>query len=50
MSGIGVIMLVGIVLNNGILLIDRVRQLRHEGIHVNKALVNAGKERIRPIF
>ncbi len=50
MSGIGVIMLVGIVLNNGILLIDRVRQLRNNGLDVNEALVNAGKERIRPIF
>src|SRR5699024_3619003 len=50
MSGIGVIMLVGIVLNNGILLIDRVRQLRNKGLNVNEAIVNAGKERVRPIF
>ena len=50
MSGIGVIMLVGIVLNNGILLIDRTRQLRNDGMDVNKAIIGAGKERIRPIF
>lgn len=50
LSGIGVIMLVGIVLNNGILLIDRVRQLRNNGFAVNEALISAGKERIRPIF
>lgn len=50
LSAIGIIMLVGIVLNNGILLIDRVRQLRNDGLPVNEALVNAGKERIRPIF
>lgn len=50
MSGIGVIMLVGIVLNNGILLIDRVKQLRNNGLEVNEAMIGAGKERIRPIF
>ncbi len=50
MSGIGVIMLVGIVLNNGILLIDRVRQLRNDGLDINNSLIDAGKERIRPIF
>ena len=50
MSGIGVIMLIGIVLNNGILLIDRVRQLRNDGLDVNTAMIGAGKERIRPIF
>lgn len=50
LSGIGVIMLIGIVLNNGILLIDRIKQLRNENHPVDQALVNAGKERIRPIF
>lgn len=50
MSGIGVIMLVGIVLNNGILLIDRAKQLRNQGIHIHEAIVSAAKDRIRPIF
>lgn len=50
MSGMGVIMLIGIVLNNAILLIDRTNQLRREGIPVNDAVVRAGKDRIRPIF
>lgn len=50
LSGIGVIMLIGIVLNNGILLIDRVKQLRAQGMHTNEAIVLAGKDRIRPIF
>src|SRR5699024_7557492 len=35
LSGIGVIMLIGIVLNNGILLIDRIKQLRNDGLSVN---------------
>lgn len=50
MSAMGIVMLVGIVLNNAILLIDRVKQLRRIGYPVNKAIVQAGKDRIRPIF
>src|SRR5699024_3383159 len=50
MSGIGVIMLVGIVLNNGIMLIDRIKQQRNNGMEVDQALIEAGKDRIRPIF
>ncbi len=50
MSGMGIIMLIGIVLNNAILLIDRTNQLRSEGYSVQEALVEAGKNRIRPIL
>jgi multidrug efflux pump subunit AcrB len=50
MSGMGIIMLIGIVLNNAILLIDRTNQLRKEGYTVQEALVEAGKNRIRPIL
>ena len=50
MSGIGVVMLVGIVLNNGILLIDRMKQFRNQGIKLNEAVIKAGADRIRPIF
>ncbi|WP_456278399.1 efflux RND transporter permease subunit [Bacillus sp. AK128] len=50
MSGMGVVMLIGIVLNNAILLIDRTNQLRKEGYRVEEALVEAGKNRVRPIF
>ncbi|WP_414648410.1 efflux RND transporter permease subunit [Cerasibacillus sp.] len=50
MSGMGIIMLIGIVLNNAILLIDRTNQLRKVGMPVNAALIEAGKNRIRPIF
>ncbi|WOV84307.1 efflux RND transporter permease subunit [Sporosarcina jeotgali] len=49
LSGMGIIMLIGIVLNNAILLIDRTNQLRTEGQSVDEALVAAGKQRIRPI-
>ncbi|MFD1851484.1 efflux RND transporter permease subunit [Oceanobacillus bengalensis] len=50
MSGMGIIMLIGIVLNNAILLIDRTNQLRKAGYTANEALLQAGKDRIRPIF
>ncbi|SEN06444.1 hydrophobic/amphiphilic exporter-1, HAE1 family [Mesobacillus persicus] len=50
MSGMGIVMLIGIVLNNAILLIDRTNALRKEGYTVPDALVEAGKNRIRPIF
>lgn len=50
MSGMGIVMLIGIVLNNAILLIDRTNQLRKEGFSVEDALIEAGKNRIRPIF
>ncbi|MCM3708068.1 efflux RND transporter permease subunit [Cytobacillus firmus] len=50
MSGMGIVMLIGIVLNNAILLIDRTNQLRMEGFSVKEALLEAGKNRIRPIF
>ncbi|MFD2042999.1 efflux RND transporter permease subunit [Ornithinibacillus salinisoli] len=50
MSGMGVIMLIGIVLNNAILLIDRTNQLRRKGYPFIESISEAGKNRIRPIF
>src|SRR5699024_6354760 len=50
LSAIGVIMLIGIVINNGILLIDRTKQLRNQDMDTADAIIASGKERIRPIF
>ncbi len=50
LSALGLLMLIGVVLNNAILLIDRTKQLRKEGFTVNEAVREAGKNRIRPIF
>lgn len=50
MSGMGIIILIGIVLNNAILLIDRTNQLRKSGTAVVPALIQAGESRIRAIF
>jgi HAE1 family hydrophobic/amphiphilic exporter-1 len=49
-SIIGVIMLAGIIVNNGIVLIDYVNQLRAEGMEVKEALIEAGATRLRPIL
>jgi HAE1 family hydrophobic/amphiphilic exporter-1 len=50
MAYIGIIMLGGIAVNNAILLIDRINQLREEGIGKKEAIVLAGSQRIRPIL
>lgn len=49
-SMIGFVMLAGIIVNNGIVLIDYVNQLRAEGIPKFDALVEAGVTRLRPIL
>ncbi len=47
---IGIFILIGIVVNNGIMLIDRTIQLRSAGIPRDEALALAGRDRIRPIL
>ncbi|MBQ7370403.1 MAG: efflux RND transporter permease subunit, partial [Blautia sp.] len=46
---IGFIMLSGIIVNNGIVLVDYTNQLRAEGMEKREALIQAGKDRLRPI-
>lgn len=50
MAIIGCIILVGVVVNNGIVLIDQVQQRRTDGETRTEALVNAGRDRVRPIL
>lgn len=47
---IGLIMLAGIVVNNAIVLIDRVNQLRAQGESLQAAILEAGQSRLRPII
>ncbi|MEI7605572.1 MAG: efflux RND transporter permease subunit [Chloroflexota bacterium] len=47
---IGFLMLIGIVVTNAIVLLDRVEQLRHEGVPTREALLRAGATRVRPIL
>lgn len=50
MALIGVIMLAGIVVKNGIVLIDYTILNRERGMAVTKAVVNAGRSRLRPVL
>jgi HAE1 family hydrophobic/amphiphilic exporter-1 len=46
----GLLVLVGVVVNNGIVLIDYINQLRNEGKELRDAIYEAGQTRLRPIF
>lgn len=50
MTGIGVISLAGVVVNNAIVLIDYINQLVKEGVELNTALIRAGTVRFRPVL
>lgn len=50
MSGIGVISLAGIVVNNNIVLIDTFNILRKEGIPAMEAILRTGAQRLRPVL
>jgi len=50
MAYIGIIMLVGIAVNDSIILVDAINQLKREGKSLREAIVQAGQRRIRPII
>jgi len=50
MSYIGIIMLGGIAVNDSIILVDRIIQLKNEGLDRVSAIIEAGQQRIRPII
>ena len=50
MALIGVIMLAGIAVNDSIILVDAINQLKREGAAVRNAIIEAGQRRIRPII
>jgi len=50
MAYIGIIMLCGIAVSNAIILIDRINQLRENGLSKKDSIVTAGSQRIRPIL
>ena len=50
MAMIGIMILIGVVVNNGIVLVDHVNNLRLEGMPRDKAIVLAGRDRLRPIL
>ena len=50
MSGIGLLVLMGLVMKNGILLIDYINRLRQEGHSRREAILEAGPARLRPVL
>ncbi len=49
MAWIGVLILIGVVVNNGIVLIDHINYLRGTGLERREAILKAGHDRFRPI-
>lgn len=50
MALIGIIMLVGIAVNDSIILVDAINQLKRQGMSRKEAIIAAGQRRIRPII
>ena len=45
----GIIMMVGIVVSNGVLLVEYINELRRQGLDLHEAVMRAGRTRLRPI-
>ena len=50
MTGVGTVALAGIVVNNAIVMLDFVKQLRKQGFEPGEAMVTAGAVRFRPVL
>lgn len=50
MAGIGMMILIGVIVNNGIVLIDHINQLRKKGLSRYDAILQGGQDRLRPIL
>jgi len=50
MAMIGIMILIGVVVNNGIVLVDHINNLRQQGMPRNQAIIEGGRDRLRPIL
>ncbi len=50
MGMIGILILIGVVVNNGIVLVDYINHLRGKGLDRSEAIIQAGRHRLRPIL
>jgi multidrug efflux pump len=50
MTGVGIVALAGIVVNNNIILIDTYQHLRRQGFSIEDAALRCGVQRLRPVF
>ena len=49
-ASIGMLVLMGVVVNNGIVMVEHINNLRREGMDRTRALIEGSKERLRPIL
>jgi HAE1 family hydrophobic/amphiphilic exporter-1 len=49
-AAVGLLLLIGIVVNNGIVMIEHVNSYRRAGMEREAAMIQGGRERLRPIF
>jgi HAE1 family hydrophobic/amphiphilic exporter-1 len=49
-SWLGIMVLAGVVVNNGIILVDHINRLRAEGMERTEAILTGGRDRLRPIL
>ena len=49
-AAIGVLLLIGVVVNNGIVMIEHINTYRREGMERSEAILRGGRERVRPIL
>jgi len=47
---IGMILMLGLVVNNGIVIVDYINQLRNRGMERSEAVIQAGRDRVRPVL
>lgn len=50
MAFVGMVLLVGVVVNNAIVLIDYINLLRRRGVAIREAILEAGERRLRPVL
>ncbi len=50
MAMIGIMILIGVVVNNGIVLVDHINNLRMQGVPRSQAIITGGRDRLRPIL
>ena len=49
-AGMGAVLLIGIVVKNGIVMVDFINLMRDRGLELNEAIVVSGKSRLRPVL
>ena len=49
-AGIGLLLLIGVVVNNGIVMLEHINQYRRAGMPREEAMIRGGRERLRPIL